>query len=128
VNLLPDTHVLLWAAAGDALLPPRAARMIEAPDNLPWSSVASLWEAATKRALDRPDFRVEPAILRAGLRANEYRELAVEGRHVLALSMLPPLHRDPFDRILLAQAVSDGLTLLTADDRLAGYPGPVCRI
>lgn len=117
--------MLLWAATHDNLMSAEADRLVKSPENTLWFSVASLWEVAIKRALDRPDFRTEAAVLRAGLISNDYRELAVVGRHVLALSTLPRLHRDPFDRILLAQAASEGLMLLTADRRVADYDGPV---
>lgn len=125
MNLLLDTHVLLWAAARGDRLSPVARGMIEDAGNTLWFSVASLWEVATLRALDRPDFRTDPGVLRAGLLQAGYRELAVEGRHVLALAALPALHGDPFDRILLAQAVAEGMTLMTADARLLAYGGPV---
>ena len=125
MNLLLDTHVLLWAAARGDRLSQAARGMIEGVGNTLWFSVASLWEVAIKRALDRPDFRTDPGVLRAGLLSAGYRELGVEGRHVLALAALPVLHADPFDRILLAQAVAEGMTLMTADVRLLAYGGPV---
>ena len=78
---------------------------------------------AIKRALDRPDFRVDPGVLRAGLLANGYQELPVEGRHCLGLSTLPPLHGDPFDRMLVVQAAAEGMVLLTADRMVAAYGG-----
>lgn len=127
MNLLLDTHLLLWAASGEPM-PPEADQAINDPDNVLWFSVVSLWEVAIKRALDRPDFRTEASVLRSGLLANGYAELPVEGRHVLALAILPALHGDPFDRMLLAQARSDGLVLLTTDRRLADYGEPVRRV
>ncbi len=87
--------------------------------------MASLWEVAIKCALNRPDFRAEPGPLRAGLLANGYNELAVEGRHLLSLTTLPLLHTDPFDRVLLAQAMTEGMILLTSDRALAQYDGPI---
>jgi PIN domain nuclease of toxin-antitoxin system len=128
VNLLLDTHYLLWAAAREDLLSVQARELIEDKANRLWFSVASLWEVAIKRALDRPDFRTDAGTLRAGLLSAGYEELAVEGRHVLVLSALPSLHRDPFDRLLLAQATAEGMRLLTADSRLAIYGGPVLHI
>lgn len=95
--------------------------MINDPANTLWFSVASLWDVGMKRGLGRPDFRVDPAALRVGLLSAGYRELAVEGRHVLALSTLPSIHRDPFDRMRVSQAMSEGMRLLTADARLASY-------
>jgi PIN domain nuclease of toxin-antitoxin system len=127
VNLLLDTHCLLWVAARPDLLSAPALALIENPANQLWFSVASLWEVAIKRALDRPDFRTDPGTLRAGLLSAGYAELTIEGRHVLILSALPPLHRDPFDRLLLAQATAEGMRLLTADRRLAAYGGPVLQ-
>jgi len=125
VNLLLDTHLLLWAAAQPDLLSREALALIEDQSNALVFSVASLWEVAIKRALDRADFRTDAGVLRAGLLANGYAELPVEGRHVLSLTTLPPLHADPFDRILIAQAMAEGLILLTADRRVADYGGPV---
>lgn len=83
---------------------------------------------AIKRGLGRTDFRVEPRRLRTGLLDNGYQELPVRGEHALALDLLPPIHRDPFDRMLLAQAHAEGATLLTADRLVAQYPGPIERI
>ena len=125
MNLLLDTHLLLWAAFRPDRLSPDAAAMIADPDNDLWFSAASIWEVAVKRALDRPDFRVDPGVLRAGLLANDYTELPIAGRHCLGLSGLPRLHADPFDRILIAQALAEGMMLLTADARIAAYPGPI---
>jgi PIN domain nuclease of toxin-antitoxin system len=125
VNLLLDTHLLLWAAGRDALMSPKADAMIKDGQNMLWFSVASLWEIAIKRAMDRPDFRTDAGTMRGGLLANGYRELAIDGRHCLALAALPALHGDPFDRMLIAQAVSEGMTLLTADRKVARYPGPI---
>ena len=125
MNLLLDTHVILWAAAAPYRLSSAAAQLISAPGNALWVSVASLWEVAIKRALNRRDFRIDAGTLRAGLLANGYTELPVEGRHILALSTLPPLHADPFDRLLVAQAISEGMILLTADRQLAGYGSSV---
>ena len=96
--------------------------------NTPVFSVASLWELVIKRGLDRPDFQLEPPVLRQALLEAGWRELPVEARHVLAVGQLLGLHRDPFDRLLLAQAQADGLLLITADQQLAQYPGPVRRM
>lgn len=125
MNLLLDTHLLLWTAFRPQRISAPARTLIEDPVNTLWFSAASIWEVAIKRALDRPDFRAEPSVLRAGLLANGYSELAIDGRHCLSLVSLPRLHDDPFDRLLLAQAMSEGILLLTADRRLAAYDGPV---
>ncbi len=128
MNLLLDTHLLLWAAAHDRMMSAEAEALVQDPANRLHYSVASLWEVAIKAALGRPDFRADAAVLRAGLLAGGYEELAVEGRHVLALADLPPHHRDPFDRILIAQARTEGLVLLTVDRALAAYGGPVRQV
>jgi PIN domain nuclease of toxin-antitoxin system len=125
MNLLLDTHILLWAAYEPARLSDAARRMLTDPNNNLYFSVASLWEVAIKSALGRPDFAVDVAKLRLGLVANDYNELPVESAHVLRLPTLPPLHADPFDRILLAQAMAEGHVLLTADAKVLAYGGPV---
>jgi len=91
-------------------------------------SVISLWEIAVKRALGRPDFHTDPALLRRVLLDNGYVELNLTGDHVLGMQALPSLHKDPFDRMLLAQALTEGITLLTADAQMAQYAGPVRRV
>lgn len=123
--LLLDTHVLLWAAGNPERLSTTAREMLEAPDNELLFSAASVWEIAIKFGLGREDFRVEPRRLRRGLIDNGYREIAVASEHAVALDLLPPLHRDPFDRLLVAQAHVEGVTLLTADAQVAQYPGPI---
>ena len=128
MNLLLDTHLLLWAAARTEMMSPAADTLVKDPGNALWFSVASLLEVTMKRALDRRDFRTEPSALRAGLLRNGYQELAIDGRHCLILSTLPRLHGDPFDRMLLAQAISEGMLLVTADERLAACDGPIQRV
>ena len=128
MQLLLDTHLLVWAMGEPERLDPALVRLLEDPMNTPVFSVASLWELVIKRGLDRPDFQLEPSLLRQALLEAGWRELPVEAHHVLAVRQLPPLHRDPFDRLLLAQAQADGLLLITADQQLAQYPGPVRRM
>jgi PIN domain nuclease of toxin-antitoxin system len=125
VRLLLDTHVLLWGANEPERLPISASALIEDPDNDVAFSIISLWEVAIKTARRRDDFRVDVGSLRRQLLDNGYAELAVTGAHAVALATLPPLHKDPFDRMLIAQAIVEGVTLLTADARLAKYPGPI---
>ena len=91
----------------------------------PFFSAVSLWEVAIKRGLGRADFQVDPRVLRRGLLENDYVELAVTGAHAVAVDLLPPIHKDPFDRLLIAQAGVEGLTLVTADRTVARYPGPI---
>jgi len=123
--LLLDTHVLLWAAGQPDRLSASTRTRLEDPANALAYSVASLWEIVIKRGLGRDDFRVDPRRLRRGLVAAGYREIAIEADHVLAVADLPLLHRDPFDRVLIAQAAAEGATLLTVDPVVARYPGAI---
>jgi PIN domain nuclease of toxin-antitoxin system len=123
VNLLVDTHLLLWAAVATRKLPAEALAILDDPAQPLWFSSASIWEVAIKYALGRSDFSVEPRRLRRGLLNQGWRELAMTGEHALATLDLPSLHKDPFDRILLAQAKTEGITLLTSDATLARYAG-----
>lgn len=125
MKLLLDTHILLWTAGLPDRLSDVALDLIEDPDNSLFFSAASLWEVAIKRALDRPDFQVDPRLLRRALLDNGYAELPVTSEHAVSLDRLPDAHKDPFDRILVAQALVEGLTLVTADDRLRQYPGTI---
>jgi PIN domain nuclease of toxin-antitoxin system len=128
VKLLLDTHLLLWAAAHPERLSAQARELIEAPDNELVFSAASLWEIAIKRGLGRSDFQLEPRVLRRALIDNGYVELPITGEHALVIDELAPLHKDPFDRMLIAQACCEGITLLTADAAVAQYPGPIRRV
>jgi len=125
MRLLLDTHLLVWAMGSPERLPVGLAPMLEDPSHMPFFSVASLWELVIKQALGRPDFTVQPAVLRRALLDGGWQELPIEAPHALAVAALPPLHRDPFDRLLLAQASVEGLLLITADQQLAQYPAPV---
>jgi PIN domain nuclease of toxin-antitoxin system len=84
-----------------------------------------VWEVAIKRGLGRSDFQADPRLLRRGLLDNGYIELPILSDHVVAIESLPPIHKDPFDRLLVAQATVEGITFLTADSIVATYPGPV---
>jgi len=125
LNLLLDTHILLWAAARPEKLSRKTLRLFDDPDNTLVFSAASLWEIVSKQSLGRDDFDVNARQLRRGLLDNGYNELLVTSTHALALDDLPPLHRDPFDRMLLAQSRVEGFTLLTADKQVLQYPGLV---
>jgi PIN domain nuclease of toxin-antitoxin system len=125
VILLLDTHLLLWAAGTPERLSAEAHALLQDTGNELAFSAASLWEIEIKRGLGRPDFRVDPRRLRQGLLANRYREVPVTGEHAIALGRLPPLHKDPFDRILVAQAEVEGLHLLTSDRLVGQYGGAV---
>ena len=125
MKLLLDTQLLLWAAGLPERLPVQARLLMERPETEPIVSAASLWEIAIKSGLGRTDFSVDPRLLRRGLLENGYAELDVTGAHATAVDLLPPIHKDPFDRILVAQAQIEGLTLLTTDEVVARYPGPI---
>lgn len=125
MNTLLDTHILLWAAGAPDRLPQAARSVIEDRENALFFSAASLWEIAIKRGLGRADFEADPRLLRRGLLDNGYIELPVDGAHAVAIDQLPPIHKDPFDRILVAQSIVEGLTLMTADDVVGRYPGPI---
>jgi PIN domain nuclease of toxin-antitoxin system len=128
LNLLLDTHLLLWAASEPQRLSAKArALLLDSANQLVFSS-ASLWEISIKNGLERPDFNVDPRRLWRMLLVNGYRELPVTSEHAVAVNDLPPLHKDPFDRILVAQARVEGLTLLTADKAVAKYGDGVKKV
>ena len=125
MNLLLDTHILLWAAADPAKLSSETTNLISNKDNRLYFSAASIWEVVIKNGLHRPDFFVDPHILRRGLVDNGYLELPISTQHTLALSHLPDIHKDPFDRMLIAQAVSDRLNLMSDDSKFLYYDCPI---
>ena len=125
MRLLLDTHLLLWASEGSPRLSRKALELITDEDNVLMFSAISLAEIAIKSALRRPDFEVEPGPLRRGLIDNGYIELALTGEHAIAVAGLPAIHKDPFDRLLVAQAMIEGVTLVTVDAVVGQYPGPV---
>lgn len=124
MKLLLDTHILLWAAAGAGLSQAALARL-EDPDTELLFSAASIWEVAIKSSLGRPDFNLDAAVFRRELLESGYAELPIDGAHAAATTRLPDLHKDPFDRILVAQATVEGHTLVTADRAVLAYPGPI---
>jgi PIN domain nuclease of toxin-antitoxin system len=128
MKLLLDTQLLLWAAGQPERLSPAARSLLDDAHNELFFSAASLWEVAIKSALGRDDFRADARLLRRGLIDNGYDELAITGKHTVAIVNLPPIHKDPFDRLLAAQSAVEGILLLTADPILAQYPGPVRKV
>ena len=128
MNLLLDTHVLLWAASEPGRLSARARALLLDPGNQLMFSAASLWEVTIKNSLERPDFKVDPRRLWRMLLVSGYRELPVTSEHTVAVNDLPQLHKDPFDRILVAQARVEGLLLLTVDKAVAKYGEGVRKV
>ena len=128
MKLLLDTHLLLWAAGDPDRIPAKYRRLIGDEQNELLFSAASLWEVAIKSGLGRKDFRVDARLLRRGLLDNGYTELSIRSEHVVGIIGLPPIHKDPFDRLLVAQATVEGVTLLTVDPAVARYPGPIQRV
>jgi PIN domain nuclease of toxin-antitoxin system len=125
MKLLLDTHLLLWAASQPDKLSSVARKLIEDDRNELIFSAASLWEVAIKKSLGRSDFTVDARLLRRGLLDNGYYELVINSAHAVAVDGLPLIHKDPFDRILVAQSMVEGITLLTADPIVAQYQGPI---
>lgn len=128
MTFLLDTHVLLWAAGMPEKLSTSATLLLNSAENELFFSVASLWEIAIKRSLGRDNFQVNARLLRRGLLDNGYNELAITSEHALFIDNLPQIHKDPFDRMLVAQATVEGIILLTADTLVAQYPGPIQKI
>lgn len=128
MKLLLDTHLLLWAAGEPARLKPATRRLLQDSRHELLFSAASIWEISIKMSLGRDDLVADPRVLRRGLLDNGYTELPITGAHAAAVLDLPALHRDPFDRLLVAQAQVEGITLLTSDAVVASYPGPIRRV
>ena len=120
-GLLVDTHLLIWWATMPEQLPAPARIPLESAEPPPVFSVVSIWEVAIKASLGRSNFKVNPLALRMGLLEQGFRELPIQAEHVMAVQHLPWIHRDPFDRLLVAQAARERLSLLTADRTLLGY-------
>lgn len=127
MRLLLDTHVLLWAVGMSARLSAATRQMLETPDNEVYYSAANLWEIAIKSSLRRTDFQVDPEQLLTVLPTMDFTELPITARHAAAVARLPPLHRDPFDRLLIAQSQVEPMILLTNDELLIQY-GATARL
>ena len=128
MKLLLDTHLLLWTAENSPRLSKNARSFLSNKNNEFYFSVASLWEIAIKSGRGRNDFLVDARLLRRELLDNDYNELPIISEHVIAVDTLPPIHKDPFDRLLIAQATVEGITLLTVDSVLTQYSGPVQKV
>ena len=125
MKYLLDTHLLLWATGETYRLPKAAVPILNDPENELVYSAASMWEIAIKKGLGRDDFQRDLHVMRRGLRDAGYLELPVTADHALGVTWLPRIHKDPFDRLLVAQAIAEGITLLTLDAELGKYPCPL---
>ena len=125
MKYLLDTHLLLWIATAPNHLSKATLKILEDDHNECWFSAASLWEIVIKNGLGRADFHIEPNVFRRGLLDNGYFELAIKSEHTIMVGTLPPIHKDPFDRILIAQALLEGFILLTNDSVLTQYTGSI---
>lgn len=128
MNLLLDTHVALWAITDSPKLPQNARELIESPKTAIWVSTASVWEIAIKYALGRGDMPVSSRDAVRYFRESGYRLLAIEAEHALALEDLAAHHQDPFDRILVAQALIEPMRLMTHDPLVALYSDSIIKI
>jgi PIN domain nuclease of toxin-antitoxin system len=128
VRVLLDTHIAMWTFFQQRRLSVKARSLIEDRQNSLIFSTASLWEIAIKRALGKREFQFDPRVLRRAMLDDGYEELPVLGQHAVEVDSLPPIHKDPFDRILIGQAMVEGITLLTADPMIARYPGPIRKV
>ena len=125
MRLLLDTHLLLWAIASSRKVPSDARTLLIDHRNTVFYSAASVWEIAIKSSLGRKDFRVDlPGLLR-GAHATGFLELPVSATHAARVVSLPALHKDPFDRLLIAQAIIESALLLTNDEQLRPYGAQV---
>jgi PIN domain nuclease of toxin-antitoxin system len=128
LKFILDTQLLVWISLRSANLSAAARTSIDNPQNIFFFSVVSLWEIAIKTALRKPDFCIDPRVLRRALLDNGYVELPIQSEHTFTAGTLPPVHKDPFDRMLVAQATVEGIMLLTADATIAKYPGPIQKV
>lgn len=128
MKFLLDTHLLLWAVGFPKLLSPSTTALVLDPQNEILFSVSSIWEVAIKYGRGRLDFQTPPALLRRTLLDDGYEELPILGQHAAAVAALPAIHKNPFDRILIAQSMVEGITLLTSDSMVARYPGPIQKV
>jgi PIN domain nuclease of toxin-antitoxin system len=128
MNILLDTHIVLWSVFKTKSLSSDARTLLEDPSNQLIFSTVNLWEITIKRAQGRPDFQVDPRPLREALLLGGYQELPISSEHAMSVGQLPRIHRDPFDRLLIAQAMVEGCLLLTADRKVSRYPGLIRKV
>ncbi|MDE1159873.1 MAG: type II toxin-antitoxin system VapC family toxin [Neorhizobium sp.] len=123
-----DSHMLVWLVGASDRLPAKARIAIENPSNLIFFSSASIWELQIKHSTGRARLALPPVILHQVLVSNQFHEVPVTSQHGLRTAALPPIHRDPFDRILIAQAMAEDMLLLTSDQMVGRYPGPIMLV
>ncbi len=128
MNILLDTHIVLWSVFQTKFLTKKARTLLEDPSNRIFFSTVNLWEITIKRAQGRQEFQVDPRPLRESLLRDGYRELVVTSEHAMSVGQLPMIHRDPFDRLLIAQASVEGYVLLTSDSKVSQYPGRIRKV
>ena len=128
MRILLDTHLLIWAVADPGRLDRKTADDLEDTANEVLFSAASIWEIAIKYRLSRPDFAHEPNQIAQTARQTGFAELPVRAASAAVVATLPPLHRDPFDRLLIAQALAEPALFYTADAGLAAYSDLVRRV
>jgi PIN domain nuclease of toxin-antitoxin system len=128
MKFLLDTHFIMWLPIGGRGIKRTARTLLENSDNEFLFSAASLWEIMLKRGRYRSTFGFDAREIRLKMLENGYEELPVMGKHVLGVDALAPIHKDPFDRLLIAQAIVEGITLLTVDATVARYPGPIRKV
>lgn len=128
MNILLDTHVALWAITDSPKLPPKARELIQSPRTTVWISVASIWEIAIKHALGRGDMPVSSPDAVRYFRESGYQFIAIEAEHAAAVEELAAHHQDPFDRMLVAQALVEPMRLMTRDPIVALYSDTIIKI
>lgn len=127
MRILLDTHIALWAVIGSKRLAPRARELILAADDV-FVSAASLWEIAIKHGLGRGDMPISSAQALQAFIDAAYELLDIRPEHALAVERLAPIHSDPFDRMLVAQALVEPLTLITRDTLVASYSPAIVKV
>jgi PIN domain nuclease of toxin-antitoxin system len=128
MRFLLDTHLVIWVPVSGPRLSRSARAVLNDPTNELIFSVVSLWEVTIKRSIGKIDSKIDPRIIRHELLAMGYDELPVLAQHAVEADALPFIHKDPFDRLLIAQAIVEGITLLTVDAAVARYPGPIRKV
>jgi PIN domain nuclease of toxin-antitoxin system len=128
MRFLLDTHLVLWSLVEPDRLSGQARSLLQSRQTELVFSTVCLWEIGIKHGLKKKGFQVDPRLLRRTMLDDGYEELPVLGQHAVEVDILPPIHKDPFDRILIAQAMIEGIVLLTADPVIARYPGPIRKV